>query len=118
LAAEYLNIVYSYCFFLAAPNIRLTYEHVGYIEIKHGSIWMKVVEKNWDKKRENMLCQHLGFQADEGSQGNSFGYSRKVQVATGDLICYTRTSKGTSSCCIHLERSKYTATTLFPYVRC
>ena len=101
-----------------APNIRLKNQSEGYIEIKNGSTWSKVVEENWDKEREKMLCQHLGFKK---INGNNSIETRQLgsgkQIVTGDLICYNAQSSGTS-CCVHLKPSISTTSTMIPHVRC
>ena len=100
-----------------APNTRLTNQNKGYIEIKDGSIWRKVVEENWNKKRQKALCQHLGFEETDSNVIQDVRLGSGQQIATGDLICYNTKPSGTS-CCVHLEPSTSTKSTSFPYVRC
>ena len=84
------------------PKIRLQNTVAGYIEVNDGSIWRKVRVKNWDRKRQNSLCEHLGFSGD----GNT-GYTRSNvgdKMAKGTLICYNAQPSGTS-CCADLQTS-------------
>ena len=101
-----------------AGNIRLTNQNEGYIEIKDGSIWRKVVEENWNKKRQKWLCQHLGFEEIDSNviQTGQLGSGR--QIATGDLICYDTTQSSGISCCVNLKPSISTSSTRIPYMRC
>ena len=112
-----LYIVLSLIIIVLAANIRLTNENQGYIEIKDGSIWRKVVENNWDENRQNMLCQHLGFEEITGNNMETKQLESGQKIATGDLICYN-TQLTKTSCCVHLEPSTTTTTTVAPYVRC
>jgi hypothetical protein len=112
-----LYIVLSLIIIVLATNIRLTNHNQGYIEIKDGSIWRKVVENNWDENRQKMLCQHLGFEEITGNNMETKQLERGQKIATGDLICYNTQLNGTS-CCVHLESSTTTTTTVAPYVRC
>jgi hypothetical protein len=100
----------------SASNIRLTPSpYSGYIEIKHGSTWRYVNEKNWDKIRQKMLCQHLGFRETDANVINTYWSRRSYKIATGDLICYNTLSSGTS-CCTHLVPS--TNTSYLSYAKC
>ena len=98
-------------------DIRLKDQNEGNIEIKNGSIWSIVVEENWDKEREKMLCQHLGFQEIDGNNVVTSQLGSGQQIFTGDLICYNTQSSRTS-CCVHLKPSTSTTRTKIPYVRC
>jgi hypothetical protein len=100
----------------SASNIRLTtLPYSGFIEIKHGSTWRYVNEKNWDKIRQKMLCQHLGFRQTDANLINTFWSRRSYKIATGDLICYNTLPSGTS-CCTHLVPS--TNTSYRSYAKC
>ncbi|CAB3995581.1 receptor-type tyrosine- phosphatase epsilon-like isoform X1 [Paramuricea clavata] len=103
---------------IAAPNIRLSRSpYEGYIQIKDGSTWRYVKEDNWDKNRQTMLCQHLGF---DETVKNDIIYRQSpsgVKMATGDLICYNTQSSATS-CCIQLEPSIANSQVDMPYVEC
>ena len=101
-----------------APKIRLSSRNAGYIEIKDGSIWRYVLEENWDKNCQKMLCQHLGFE-DTGvirtARLDGIRY-----IATGDLICY-KTRSSETSCCVYLQPSRTNTTSIkipWPSVRC
>ena len=101
------------------PKIRLSHRSSGYIEIKDGSKWRYVVEENWDKNRQKMLCQHLGFE-ETASNDIATAYRRSttgLHFATGDLICYNTRSSETS-CCVHLQPSTTTASITLPNAKC
>ena len=85
--------------------------------MKDGSIWKKVVEKNWDENRQKMLCQHFGFEEITGNNLETQQLPSGEAITAGDLICYNKEVNGTS-CCVHLEPSTTTTTTEVPYVRC
>jgi hypothetical protein len=90
----------------------------GFIEIKDGPTWRKVDEENWDKDRQKMLCQHLGFGENTNTSiGNSSTTSRE-QIARGHLICYEAHPYTEISCCIYLEPLTTTSETTIPYVTC
>ncbi len=99
------------------PQIRLAYRNSGYIEIKYGLIWRYVVEENWDKNRQKMMCQHLGFEETASNSIDTRQLGSGRHIATGDLICYNTQSSETS-CCVHLQPSTTTSSITFPYVRC
>ena len=80
-----------------------------------GSNWRKVLENNWDIKRQKILCQHLGFEAtEEGTETDTL--ERGTRIVTGDLICYALL-RGTS-CCIRLKPSVSRTSTKIPNVKC
>jgi hypothetical protein len=89
----------------------------GFIEIKHGSFWRRVNGKYWDKKREKMLCQHLGYKemAANDIKVDKLGVGYSILI--GDLICYDTQSNGTS-CCVHLVPFETTSSIKMQYVRC
>ena len=89
----------------------------GSFEIKDGSTWRRVVEKNWNEKRQKMLCQHLGFEEMNGNIIETKQLETELQIAAGDLICYNTQSSRTS-CCVHLEPSTSTTSITIPYTRC
>lgn len=96
------------------------YTYNSYIQIKDSqSVWRYVKVENWDKVREEMLCQFLGFGGIEyryfywTSTFRLTGYN----IATGDLICYKRPSNETS-CCVHLTPSKTERPILMPLAWC
>ena len=101
-----------------APKIRLSSTYEGSIQIKDGSKWRYVKEENWDKLRQNMLCQYLGFSGKGYATRHtlsSSGYN--FYSATGHLICHKRQSKGLS-CCVHVTRSTNENSITLPYARC
>ncbi|XP_028417344.1 receptor-type tyrosine-protein phosphatase F-like [Dendronephthya gigantea] len=91
----------------------------GHLQIKDGFGWRYVIENNWDKKRQKMLCQHMGFDetANNIIRRRTLRMRESVKIASGDLICYSRQSKGTS-CCAHLVPSTTRSTVSVPYVKC
>jgi hypothetical protein len=98
--------------------IRLTFSpYRGYIEIKNGTIWRRVKEENWDKYRQKMLCQHLGFDETDANKIVSGQVSSGSKIVTGDLICYNTQPSGTS-CCVHLQPSTTTSNIKIPYATC
>ncbi|CAB4005658.1 Venom prothrombin activator pseutarin-C non-catalytic subunit [Paramuricea clavata] len=102
----------------AAPNIRLeSSPYSGYIQIKYGSTWRYVIEEQWDKNRQKTLCRHLGFKETDANVINIYWFGRGHEFATGDLICYTTQSGGTS-CCIHLVFFKWPSTVGVPSTKC
>ena len=95
----------------------MTNQNGGYIEIENGSDWRKVDEENWDRNRQRMLCQHLGFDEIDGNVIETRQLGSGEQIATGDLICYDTQSSG-ASCCVHFTPSISTTSTTIPDVRC
>lgn len=91
----------------------------GYLQIRDGSGWRFVSEDNWDKKRQKMLCQHLGFArtTEKIISRRRFRSPSGLKLASGDLICYNRRSRVTS-CCAHLVPSTINSTIALPYVEC
>ena len=97
------------------PKIRLQNTVAGYIEVNDGSIWRKVRVQKWDSKRQNSLCEHLGFSLD----GNS-GHTRSNvgdKLARGTLICYNAQPSGTS-CCADLQTSTAGSRVFIQHVNC
>ena len=108
-----LNFIYG-----LVPNIRLTNQNEGYIEIKTGTIWRKVVEENWDENYEKMLCQYFGFEETDGNTTTETrGLESGQQIAIGDLICYN-TQSNEASCCVNLKSSTSNTSTMIPFVKC
>ena len=95
----------------------MTSQNAGFIEIKHRSNWRRVVEENWDENRQKMLCQHLGFEENNGNRIETRQLGSVQQIVTGDLICYNK-QPSEISCCVHLEPSISTTSTKTAYVRC
>ena len=101
-----------------ASNIRLlTSTYDGYVQIKDDSTWRYLEDKNWDKIRQKMLCQHLGFKETDANTIESRRFSAGYNIATGDLICYKKQPSGTS-CCAHLKPSTNQRTVRVQYARC
>ncbi|CAB4007475.1 uncharacterized protein LOC110250238 [Paramuricea clavata] len=100
-----------------APKIRLSRRNTGFIEIKQEG-WRKVVEENWDKNRQKMLCQHLGFEETADNKIVTKQLESGQNIATGDLICYNNTQQSGTSCCIHLQPSISNSSTTIPDVKC
>ena len=99
-----------------AQNIRLGKVYTQDIEIKDGSTWRKVVEDNWDKERQKMLCRHLGFNETDENKISTKTITNG-NIATGNLICYN-TAASETSCCIHLEPSPVSTIVKIPSVNC
>ena len=99
-------------------NVRLSpLPNQGFVEIKDGSAWRKVIEERWDKHRQKMLCRHLGFNETDENNIDTRSIGSGNEIATGDLICFKKQPNGTS-CCIHLKPLTTTASTTVPYVTC
>lgn len=108
---------YSFCF-LSGPNIRLSDSPIkGFIEIKDGLTWRKVVEENWDKNRQKLLCQHLRLHETAENNISTRNIGSGQNIATGDLICHN-TQPNETSCCIHLEPSTTISRVTLPYATC
>ncbi|CAB4024291.1 ---NA---, partial [Paramuricea clavata] len=103
----------------AVPNIRLTgLPYQGYIQVNDGSTWKYVNEKHWDKIRQKMLCQHLGFKETDANPIYIYAWSqRSYNIATGNLICYNIQPSKTS-CCIRLVPSTSNPAPGLPYAKC
>jgi hypothetical protein len=116
----YTNFLFDLFYSCLVSKIYLSSRNTGYIIIHDGSTWRRVVVENWDKNRQKMLCQHLGFEetADNRIVTNLLG--RNQPIATGDLICYNTMQPSGTSCCIHLQPSKspLNPTSQIPLVQC
>lgn len=101
-----------------APKIRLSSTYDGSIQIKDGSKWRYFKEENWDKMRQNMLCQYLGFSGKGYARRHTLSISGyNFYSATGHLICHKPQSKELS-CCVHVTRSIHENSITLPYARC
>lgn len=88
---------------------------MGYIEIHDDGLnWRKVDVDNWDRNRQNLLCQHLGFNEDANITRKN---TNSRDIATGDLICYHTQPSGTS-CCAYLHPSTTSSRISIPSVNC
>ncbi|CAB4024817.1 retinoschisin-like isoform X2 [Paramuricea clavata] len=101
-----------------APRIRLSRRNTGFIEIRNGSTWRRVVEENWDKNRQKMLCQHLGFEETADNKIVTKQLGSGQNIATGDFVCYNTIQPSGTSCCIHLEPSTSPPSTKITDVQC
>jgi hypothetical protein len=105
-----------------APRIRLSNANAntGHIIIHDGRTWRSVVEENWDKNRQKMLCQHLGFEETADNKIVIKQLKGGNDIATGDFICHNSIQSSGTSCCIHLQPSKppRETTSQFPDVQC
>ncbi|XP_028417346.1 uncharacterized protein LOC114541738 [Dendronephthya gigantea] len=117
---EYTCVDNYYQAITTARNIRLwNSPNRGYLQIKDGSGWRYVREENWDKKRQKMLCQHMGFV----ETAKNIIWRRRIRlleglkIASGDLMCYRRRLRRTS-CCAHLVLSTTMSSVPVPYVKC
>ena len=103
-------------FFDLASKVRLTTSpYEGYIGVDDGSIWRNVGENNWDKNRQKMFCEYLGF-SDTDALIRGTILNRRNDTGTGDFICY-KTQSEEVSCCVHLKPSNQERTWI-PYARC
>jgi hypothetical protein len=91
--------------------------NVGFIQIQHDASWRNVTVENWDKNRQEMLCQHLGFDETDANDISNHRSNVERDIATGDLICYNTQGIGTS-CCVHLQMSAIEYNVDLPYVKC
>ena len=113
----YIIIFSTWChFFVLASKVRLSSSpYEGYFQVFDGSIWRYVGENNWDKNRQKMFCEYLGFNDTDASiAGGTF--NRRNDIATGHFICY-KTQTEEISCCVHLKPSNQDGTSI-PYVKC
>ena len=101
-----------------APTIELSSQNTGFLYIYDGSTWRRVVEENWDKNRQKMLCQHLGFEETDDNKIVIRQLGGGYNIATGDFICYNTILSSGTSCCIHLQPSVSSPNTTIPYVQC
>ena len=103
-------------FFDLASQVRLTTSpYEGYIQVYDGSIWRYVGENNWDKSRQKMFCEYLGFNSTDASISRAY-LNRQNNIATGEFICY-KTQSEKISCCVHLKPT-IKESTWIPYARC
>ncbi|XP_028402588.1 receptor-type tyrosine-protein phosphatase F-like [Dendronephthya gigantea] len=101
-----------------ASNIRLSKSpNEGFIEVKNDTTWRKIIEENWDKDRQKMLCKHLGFSETSANPIRTMEITANEEIASGDLVCYNTGSGGTS-CCVHLVPSTTTAKVDITYAEC
>ena len=116
----YTNFLFDIFYSCLVSKIYLSSRNRGFIIILAGRTWRRVVVENWDKNRQKMLCQHLGFEetADNKIVTNLLGSNQ--DIATGDLICYNTIQPSGTSCCIHLQPSKspLNPTSQIPLVQC
>jgi hypothetical protein len=101
--------------------MRLTHRaNEGFIEIKDGLIWRTVKEEHWDKNRQKMLCQHLGFnETDTNDISPDYRITTGRNITTGSLICYNNTRPRETSCCIHnLVPSTSTSNSKMTWAKC
>jgi hypothetical protein len=96
----------------------LSNRNTGFIEIHVGLTWRRVVEENWDKNRQKIMCQHLGFEETDDNKIVIKQLGSGLNIATGDLICYNTIQPSGTSCCIHLQPSKSPPNTTIPDVQC
>ncbi|CAB4010349.1 neuronal cell adhesion molecule isoform X1 [Paramuricea clavata] len=103
----------------AATKMRLTHwANEGFIQIKDGLIWRTVKEEHWDKNRQKMLCQHLGFkETNTNDISSNFQIGAGRDIATGSLVCYSKRPRETS-CCINLVPSTSTSNTKMTWAKC
>ena len=103
-------------FFDLASKVRLTTSpYEGNIKVYDGSIWRNVGENNWDKNRQKMFCEYLGF-SDRDASIRGTVLNERNNTATGDFICY-KTQSEKVSCCVHLKPPKEDRIWI-PYARC
>ncbi|XP_028402428.1 receptor-type tyrosine-protein phosphatase S-like [Dendronephthya gigantea] len=101
-----------------ASNIRLSKSpNEGFIEVKNDTTWRKVIEENWDKDRQKMLCEHLGFRETSANPIRNMEIAANEEIASGDLVCYNTGLSGTS-CCVYLVPSTTNSSVNIPYVEC
>ena len=90
----------------------------GYVQIRDGLTWQYVKEENWDRNREKMLCQHLGFHETNEDTVTTGHVNSGCNILTGDLICYN-TQPSKTSCCVFLKPSTTNKTVDgISYARC
>ena len=91
----------------------------GHIQIKDGSTWWYVKQEHWDKYRQKMLCQHLGFKETDANDISFYQIDDGRNVATGNLKCKNTQPNGTS-CCIHLVLNSKTKSNVdrLSYAKC
>ena len=110
-----LNILFIN--FLAASKVRLSeLPNEGFIEIFDGSKWRKVDDKNWDKRKQTPLCQHLGYS--DTMSNNNLQEISSGEIATGYLYCSGQ-QPSTQACSAYLYPSTLTnKATKIPYGKC
>ena len=104
--------------FILASKVRLSKSPLtGCIQVKHGSTWRYVRpgKNDWDKKRQKMFCEYLGF-SEGGASTTGVTFSRRNDIAAGNFICYKTQSKEIS-CCVHLKPTNQERNWI-PYARC
>ena len=103
--------------FLAASKVRLSeLPNEGFIEIFDGSKWRKVDDKNWDKRKQTPLCQHLGYS--DTMSNNKLREISSGEIATGYLYCSGQ-QPSTQACSAYLYPSTLTnKATKIPYGKC
>ena len=105
-------------FLVSATTVKLdTSPHTGYIQVKHRSTWTYVGlgKNNWDKNRQKMFCEYLGF-SDKDASTTGLTFIGRNDTATGDFICYKTHSKEIS-CCANLKPTNQERAWI-PYARC
>jgi hypothetical protein len=92
------------------------YPYRGYVQVKNGSTWRYVIDKNWNKNRQKMLCRNLGFKKslDKVHSGRC---PKGTKIASGDFICHN-TKENQPPCRAHLHHSIATGQESIPYAQC
>ena len=106
-------------FFVLASKVRLSPSpHTSYIQVKHGSTWRYVGpgKNNWDKNRQKMFCEYLGF-SDRDASIAGLTFIRRNDIAAGDFMCY-KTQSDEISCCVHLKPTNSQERIWLPYTGC
>ena len=117
----YTNFWFGIFYSCLVSRLLLSIRNRGFIFILAGGTWRRVVVENWDKNRQKMLCQYLGFEETSDNKIVTKPLGGEQNIATGDLICYNTIQPSGISCCIHLQPSKsglLKPTLQFPYVQC
>ncbi|XP_028399358.1 uncharacterized protein LOC114522809 [Dendronephthya gigantea] len=91
---------------ITVTNIRLSKSpNEGFIEVKNDTTWRKVIEENWDKNRQKILCEHLGFSETSANTIRNMEIAANEEIASGDLVCNNNTGSSGTSCCVDLVPS-------------
>jgi hypothetical protein len=117
----YTNFMFDIFYSCLVRILKLLNLNTGFIIIHDGRTWRRVVVENWDKNRQKMLCQHLGFEETADNKIVTELLGKNQDIATGDLICYNTMQPSGTSCCIHLQPSKSPSqkpTSQIPLVQC